>query len=223
MVGVEVNGYEIGPGADLSGANLSGADLSDADLDGANLFGANLSGADLTWANLYGADLSGANLSGADLSDADLCDANLTGANLYGAFLAGAIASENTIWPEGFDPDVAEVYEIGPEADLKGANLEGATWHRPGNRRSRDPEVDKAVIPPENTHPMTHKGTRQSRELRGWLDSLPFRGVGRGLMALFLLLVLGSCVNAIFGDWNATDQPSSYGPEGRRFESLQAR
>ncbi len=159
MVGVEVNGYEIGPGADLSGANLSGADLSDADLDGANLFGANLSGADLTWANLYGAKLAGANLS---------------------------------------------------DADLDGANLEGATGHRPGNRRSRDPEVDKAVIPPENTHPMTSKGDRLSRELRGWLDSLPFRGVGRGLMALFLLLVLGSCVTSIFGGWDVTDQPSSY-------------
>ncbi len=134
MVGVEVNGYEIGPGADLSGANLKEAKLA------------------------------GANLSGADLSD----------------------------------------------ADLDGANLEGATGHRPGNRRSRDPEVDKAVIPPENTHPMTHKGTRQSRELRGWLDSLPFRGVGRGLMALFLLLVLGSCVTSIFGGWDVTDQPSSY-------------
>jgi hypothetical protein len=210
VVGVEVNGYEIGPGADLSGANLREAKLAGVNLEEANLTGANLTGADLSLADLYEANLTGADLSGADLSDADLCDANLTGANLYGAFLAGAIASENTIWPEGFDPDVAEVYEIGPEADLKGANLEGATWHRPGNRRSRDPEVDKAVIPPENTHPMTHKGTRQSRELRGWLDSLPFRGVGRGLMALFLLLVLGSCVTSIFGGWDVTDQPSSY-------------
>ena len=37
-----VNGYEIGPGADLWGANLRGANLR-----GANLRGANLRGADL--------------------------------------------------------------------------------------------------------------------------------------------------------------------------------
>jgi uncharacterized protein YjbI with pentapeptide repeats len=32
-----VNGYSIGPGADLLYANLSGADLSGADLSGADL------------------------------------------------------------------------------------------------------------------------------------------------------------------------------------------
>ena len=42
VVVVEVNGYTIEPGADLSGvdfrqANLSGADLTGADLEGVNL------------------------------------------------------------------------------------------------------------------------------------------------------------------------------------------
>jgi uncharacterized protein YjbI with pentapeptide repeats len=42
---VEVNGYTIEPGADLSGANLKGADLSGANLKGVDLtvlIGANL-------------------------------------------------------------------------------------------------------------------------------------------------------------------------------------
>ena len=49
-----VNGYYIGPGADLSSANLSDANLSGADLSGAILGDANLSGADLFGADLYG-------------------------------------------------------------------------------------------------------------------------------------------------------------------------
>jgi hypothetical protein len=48
--GVEVNGYTIEPGANLSGAdlretNLSGANLREVDLRGADLQGANLEGA----------------------------------------------------------------------------------------------------------------------------------------------------------------------------------
>ena len=43
----EVNGYTIGPGADLFGADLKGADLSGADLNGSDLGGALLSGANL--------------------------------------------------------------------------------------------------------------------------------------------------------------------------------
>ena len=43
-----INGYLIGPDADLTGANLN-----DADLTNANLNGANLNGADLTGASLY--------------------------------------------------------------------------------------------------------------------------------------------------------------------------
>ena len=53
----EVNGYMIGPGADLRRAdlyeaNLSGADLNEANLKRAGLEGANLSGADLVGAKL---------------------------------------------------------------------------------------------------------------------------------------------------------------------------
>ena len=51
----EVNGYMIGPGADLRRADLFGADLEGADLSGANLNGSDLGGALLSGANLIGA------------------------------------------------------------------------------------------------------------------------------------------------------------------------
>ena len=91
---VEVNGYTIEPGADLSGVNLSGANLS----------GRNLSGADLS-----GADLSRARLTRADLARANRRGANLTRTNLRGANLKGAVADEETVWPEGFGPVAAGV------------------------------------------------------------------------------------------------------------------
>ena len=79
---MNVNGYEIEAGANLSGANLYCADLS-----GANLYCADLSGADLSGANLYCADLSGADLYCADLRGANLYCADLSGADLRGANL----------------------------------------------------------------------------------------------------------------------------------------
>ena len=82
-----VNGYKIGPNADLDGA----------DLEGANLMGADLTGADLREANLKDADLRGANLMGADLTGADLEGANLSGANLTGANLQGAFFGYTTL------------------------------------------------------------------------------------------------------------------------------
>ena len=85
-----VNGYSIGPGADLSGAILEGTDLSGADLSGADLYRVNLFGANLSGADLIGADLSSADLTGADLTGADLSGANLSGANFPGADLSGA-------------------------------------------------------------------------------------------------------------------------------------
>lgn len=60
-----VNGYDIGPDADLMGADLSGAYLKYADLRGANL-----NYADLSEANLYGADLRGATMVGTIINDA---------------------------------------------------------------------------------------------------------------------------------------------------------
>lgn len=82
-----VEGYLVGPGADLDEADLSfadltGADLTGADLTGADLISADVSHADLSGANLEGADISDADLRGADVSDADLAD--LAGVFPYG-------------------------------------------------------------------------------------------------------------------------------------------
>ena len=86
-----MNGYLIGPYANLAGANLAGADLSVTNLSGANLTGADLSNAYLGQANLTGADLSAAELSNAYLGYANLSGINLSGADLTGAHLSGAI------------------------------------------------------------------------------------------------------------------------------------
>ncbi len=108
----EVNGYTIGPGADLRRADLFGADLEGADLSGANLIRADLSGANLKGADLAGADLRDTNLSEADLHGADLEGAkNLRFANFYeeGFSGRGAKADADTIWPDEFDPVAAGV------------------------------------------------------------------------------------------------------------------
>ena len=62
---MEIDGIEIGPGANLEGKDLANQDLR-------------------------GSDLTGANLKGANLTDANLTDANLTDTNLDGAFLTKA-------------------------------------------------------------------------------------------------------------------------------------
>jgi hypothetical protein len=87
---MEINGYELKPGADLRGTDLYGANLRGADLYGADLYGADLYGANLRGANLRGANLRDANLYSADLRGANLRGANLRGANLRGAHLYSA-------------------------------------------------------------------------------------------------------------------------------------
>jgi hypothetical protein len=108
VVRKRVDGYTIGPLADLPGAVLAGANLAGANLAGANLAGANLRGANLSRANLSRANLTDANLTDANLSRANLTDANLTGANLllanlFFANLLGAFYDENTVFPSGGD------------------------------------------------------------------------------------------------------------------------
>ena len=72
MEAVEVNGYTIEPGADLSGANLKRANLAGANLEGANLKRANLSGPDFKEATYRSLERIGiwhrANLAGANLA-----------------------------------------------------------------------------------------------------------------------------------------------------------
>jgi hypothetical protein len=75
-------------------------------IEGRNLNNADLSGADLRRAYLRRAYLAEADLAGADLTEANLLWARLRGAK---ADEEGAKADEDTIWPEGFDPEAAGV------------------------------------------------------------------------------------------------------------------
>jgi len=117
-----VNGYQIGPGVDLSSVDLTGAKLRGADLTGANLEGAILTGADLYEARLMGADLSSAYLRGANLMSANLLGANLLGANLLGAKVSYAHLKDANLEDANFKGASSE------GASFEGANLEGANF-----------------------------------------------------------------------------------------------
>ena len=126
-----INGYLVGPVADLTNANLTNANLSGADLLSADLTGANLSGADLisasldnanltnailTSANLTNANLEGANLAETDLRFAVLTSANLTGVDLTNANLSGVssggIVGVPAALPSGYQ--IINGYLVGP-------------------------------------------------------------------------------------------------------------
>lgn len=95
-------------GADLRGARLVKADLPEADF----------SRADLREANLRKVRAHGAVFAGADLRMADLRGCDLSGADLREAELEGALASDLTIWPNGFDAQTAGVVvTAGPGAE----------------------------------------------------------------------------------------------------------
>ena len=89
-----INGYLVGPEADLSNANLSGVNLSNANLSGVKLSGSILSNANLEGVNLNGANLSLANLDNANLRGSDLSQTNLSFTNLRNADLTDAKITE---------------------------------------------------------------------------------------------------------------------------------
>jgi len=108
--GVRINGYLVGPGANLQGANLQGANLaglnlSSANLIGANLIGANLQGSNLSSANLYGANLGSANLRVSNLRNANFTSAELNRVDMRGADITGTVFTNAsyflTILPDG--------------------------------------------------------------------------------------------------------------------------
>ncbi len=129
---------EVEPHADLSGQNLWWASLADAslrhsyfvdtnlefstlararlsqaDFTDANLRGVNFSDADLTYVNLYGASLEFANVQGANLFHADLSDTNLANVrNWDDAMWLAAMYNENTIFPEGMNPEEYAMFNI---------------------------------------------------------------------------------------------------------------
>lgn len=114
----------------LPGSNMEGASLRLTNFTASNLMGANFKKADLTGAVLYNALLDNADFTSSKLYGADLRWARLTGAKLDDADLTNAIYDNTTIWPQGFDPQKAGAFLIGPKekpSDLP--NLpEGSTF-----------------------------------------------------------------------------------------------
>ncbi|MGB0592606.1 MAG: pentapeptide repeat-containing protein, partial [Myxococcota bacterium] len=115
-----IEGYLVGPGADLTGANFTNADLSYAVLTDTNLTGAEFTDANLSfvksgnitgtpavlptdWRLIEGylvgpgADLTGANLNNADLTNMFLYFANFTNADLTDVTWTGATCPDLTI------------------------------------------------------------------------------------------------------------------------------
>ena len=95
--------------ADLQGQDLHGADFSQAMLTVANFSGADLRGVNFQRATLWFVNFSGARLAGADFSGAWLPGAKLQGVDLRGVNLAAAEIryaryDEQTLWPDGVDP-----------------------------------------------------------------------------------------------------------------------
>ena len=144
-----VDGYLVGPLANLTGANLSGASLEGADLLKVNFASANLSGSDLTDATLKGTDLQGTVLAGATLTGiksggkiigtpASLPPnwalvgatvrylvgpaANLAQGDFYGTNLAGTDLTDANLFGANFS------FANLNGADLTGATLTGVTW-----------------------------------------------------------------------------------------------
>ena len=104
--------------AEFNNVDLSGRDLRNVDLfgtlHGTDLSQANLSGVDLSFNYLKDTDFSGANLEGVDFSESILEWVDFSGANLYGTDFStweftGAKADDETVWPEGVDPEAAGV------------------------------------------------------------------------------------------------------------------
>ena len=115
-------------GADLRGASLSGFDLTGFHAWRTDLTDADLSGSDLYWCGLYEtrferADLRGTRFNGGFLEQVDFSFARLQGADFGLDNLSGmtwieacdfncAEYDSATVWPAGFDPQLAGMIEV---------------------------------------------------------------------------------------------------------------
>jgi len=92
-----LNGYLVGPKANLSNAYLVSQSLTNLDLSGADLSNANLDSVNLTNAKLVGTKLNNAILTWANLSNANFTGADLTGVNLTAAYFSGTDFTRATL------------------------------------------------------------------------------------------------------------------------------
>jgi uncharacterized protein YjbI with pentapeptide repeats len=92
-----LNGYLVGPGANLINADLEGEVFTNL-----RLFNADFTGANLTDAIFHNSALSKCNFSGADISGA-----KFTGANLHNTIFSSAVFSETTTFKNSTISSVA--------------------------------------------------------------------------------------------------------------------
>jgi uncharacterized protein YjbI with pentapeptide repeats len=124
--------------ADLRGADLSHADLSNAKCEGANIEEADFRFANLRRSRLKGLCLRKAQLQGANFYQANLINCDLEGVqldtpNFESAFLTGTLLTGSSLKSPNFQAaslQNAGLAEIDwPNADLRDANLRGASFH----------------------------------------------------------------------------------------------
>jgi len=137
--------YDLKPGADLRGIDLSDCNLWGAEfnLEGADLTGANFKGLQCSWKwNLKNANLTNVNFFASSFEEEVFDHLNyepeeiFEGANLTGAYLGKGEwfdrekVNEGSIWRNPLFTGKLSVngrtYEIGPNADLSGADLRDA-------------------------------------------------------------------------------------------------
>ncbi|TVZ00001.1 pentapeptide repeat-containing protein [Trebonia kvetii] len=140
-----VNGFIVGPGADLEGANLAGFRLRES-LVNTDLAGADLENTDFSSNSLPGTVLSNADLTGANFTDSTLTAANLGGANLSGATLYGVVSGRITGTPAKLPApwQLLNGYLVGPRANLAQADLSTATFV---NADLVDANIDRTGLP----------------------------------------------------------------------------
>jgi uncharacterized protein YjbI with pentapeptide repeats len=119
--------------ANLTGAILTGCQIEDADFTGARLDSANLSGLKLRLACFEGVHFTRANLRKCDLETMQLPAAQFAGANLEGAYLTGSVMPDANFAGACLrDTGLAEIHW--ERADLRGADLKGASFHLGSSR-----------------------------------------------------------------------------------------
>ena len=128
----EINGYLVGPNANLMLAQLPGADLSGMDLRQVNFIGANLKAAHLSHSNLRGA------IFGRDVSsytDTDLTNADLSGSVLTNGYMSSSMHAEHANFDgavftglHGSFPSAFTTSDAWSAVSLRGTDFRDMQW-----------------------------------------------------------------------------------------------
>jgi uncharacterized protein YjbI with pentapeptide repeats/5-hydroxyisourate hydrolase-like protein (transthyretin family) len=135
-----INGYLVGPGADLTSANLAHADLRGINLmqtafASANLTGTNFSGDYLEVAKFDYSNVTNADFTGADITNSSFANATITGTNFSGSTVVGLWSGGLVGTPASLPTGVSIIhgYLFGGGtmtrfADFSGADLTGVSF-----------------------------------------------------------------------------------------------